>query len=307
MGSVLPEEEYEKQLKEKVSYCEKVIRAYLPCKEGYASLVIEAMNYSVLAGGKRLRPLLLHESGRLYGVRDTLSEPFMAAIEMIHTYSLVHDDLPAMDNDTLRRGKKTTWAVYGDGMALLAGDGLLNFAYETAMKSFDAAKGEQEFHAVLCALGILARNAGIYGMVGGQCADLLTGGHAQDIQKEELQFIEEKKTACMIESSLLCGAALGDAPQEDRTVLKKVGEDLGLSFQIQDDILDVTGCKETLGKSIGKDEKEGKITYVSYYGLDQAKEKVKELSEEAADSLGQLSRKSSFLQELVMHLMTRTR
>ena len=170
----MTEQEFQVELEKRVQNTEEVIRRYLPAEEGYARRVMEAMNYSVLAGGKRLRPLFLAETAAMYGARCELAEPFMAALEMIHTYSLVHDDLPAMDNDEYRRGRKTTWAEYGEGMAVIAGDGLLNYAYETALSAYDAAASEEEKDRVMEALRILARNAGIYGMVGGQCADILS-------------------------------------------------------------------------------------------------------------------------------------
>ncbi len=160
--------EFQEQLTQKVQQVEDVIRRYLPAQEGYADRVIEAMNYSVEAGGKRLRPLFIRETAAMYGARCELTEPFMAALEMIHTYSLVHDDLPAMDNDEYRRGRKTTWAVYGEDLAVIAGDGLLNYAFETALRAYDAAVNESEKDRVFAAMRILAKNAGIYGMVGGQ-------------------------------------------------------------------------------------------------------------------------------------------
>ena len=301
----MTEQEFQDELETRVQQTEAVIRRFLPAEEGYARTVMEAMNYSVLAGGKRLRPLFLKETASMYGARQELAEPFMAALEMIHTYSLVHDDLPAMDNDEFRRGRKTTWAVYGDGMAVLAGDGLLNYAYETAITAYDAAANEEEKDCVFGALRILAGNAGIYGMVGGQCADIMTDRDQASLTPELLHYIHKKKTACMIESGFQIGAVLAGAPKEDVAALGNIAEDIGLAFQIQDDILDVTGDQKELGKSIGKDALEGKATYVSMNGLEAAAGKVKELTEHALLAMDSLSQENEFLKTLVEHLMTR--
>ena len=299
------EEAFQRQLAAKVRYCEKVISGYLPAKIGYAGPVADAMNYSLLAGGKRLRPLILHETAVMYGAREELAEPFMAAIEMIHTYSLVHDDLPAMDNDEYRRGQKTTWSVYGEDMAILAGDGLLNDAYETALLSFDAAQDSAEVTCIVSALKVLARNAGIHGMVGGQCADIRAGVGPDAADDELLHYIHKKKTACMIESAFQCGAILAAAPEEDVQTLGRIAENVGLAFQIQDDILDVVGEREELGKSVGKDAQEGKVTYVSVHGLAAARERVRELTESARAMFAELSESSEFLEQLAVHLMVR--
>lgn len=329
----LSEEEFQSLLETKVEIVEKVIRRYLPAQEGYAGKVIEAMNYSVLAGGKRLRPMMMAETGGMYGARTELLEPFMAALEMIHTYSLIHDDLPAMDNDQYRRGRKTTWAVYGEGMAVLAGDGLLNYAYETALRAYDAAADGAEKDCVFAAMNVLAKNAGIYGMVGGQCADIQTdigsgtgkkaasgadsdpegndpAGQVREpvaVDEEMLEYIQRKKTACLIESALTIGAILGAAPEEDIRALDSIGVDIGLAFQIEDDILDVTGNQEEMGKTLGKDAEEGKATYVSMHGLDGAKAKVHELTNHALQQMDSLSMDDAFLRALIRHLMTRTK
>ena len=303
----MTEQEFQVELEKRVQNTEEVIRRYLPAEEGYARRVMEAMNYSVLAGGKRLRPLFLAETAAMYGARCELAEPFMAALEMIHTYSLVHDDLPAMDNDEYRRGRKTTWSEYGEGMAVIAGDGLLNYAYETALSAYDAAAGEEEKDRVMEALRILARNAGIYGMVGGQCADIMTDLDSASLTPELLNYIHKKKTACMIESGFQIGAVLAGAPKEDIEALGSIAEDIGLAFQIQDDILDVTGDQKELGKSIGKDALEGKATYVSMNGLETAAEKVRELTGHALSAMDGLSEENEFLKNLVEHLMTRTK
>lgn len=186
---------FNEQLQQKAADAEDILKRYLPEEEGYQKKVIEAMNYSVLAGGKRLRPVLMKESFLLFGGQGEVIEPFMAALEMIHNYSLVHDDLPAMDNDEYRRGRKTTWTVYGEGMAVLAGDGLLNYAYETAAKAFDKADDLEEMKRVARALQILAEKAGIYGMIGGQNGDLEAEEGKLPLTEELLLFIHEKQNS----------------------------------------------------------------------------------------------------------------
>ncbi|MDO4284255.1 MAG: polyprenyl synthetase family protein [Eubacteriales bacterium] len=296
---------FEEELRKKTEDCERVILNFLPCAEGYASRVVEAMHYSVEAGGKRLRPLFLFETCRMYGGPMTLAEPFMAALEMIHTYSLVHDDLPSMDNDEYRRGRRTTHVVYGEGMAVLAGDALLNYAYETAIGALFVAQSEQERARVARALRVLAGNAGIYGMVGGQCADLEAEGRGGAADAQTLLYIHKHKTACMIESGFRIGAILAGAPQEDEEKLGKIAEHIGIAFQIQDDILDIEGDSQTLGKATGQDERDGKSTYVTVHGMEKAKEDVRVRTQEALELLDGLSVGNEFLRGLIQRLMTR--
>ncbi len=296
---------FEKELAARTMYCEEVLEKYLPAESGAAKTVIEAMNYSVRAGGKRLRPMFIAETCRMYGGRRELAEPFMAALEMIHTYSLVHDDLPCMDNDEYRRGRKTTHAVYGEGMAVLAGDGLLNFAYETALKAFSQTKSEAETQAVVRAMEILAGNAGIYGMVGGQCADIEAEEEPQLVSAALLNYIHEHKTACMIESGFMIGAELAGAPDEDVALLRGIASDIGIAFQIRDDILDVTGDEALLGKPVGSDAAEGKRTYVDIHGMEKAQRDVEELSNRALRNLASLSASDDFLTALIESLIDR--
>lgn len=303
---------FEQELEKKTAYCESVIRKFLPDGRGsetgkFAATVIEAMNYSVLAGGKRLRPLFISETCAMYGGRKELAEPFMAAIEMIHTYSLVHDDLPAMDNDEYRRGRKTTHAVYGEGMAVLAGDGLLNGAFETALKVFRTVQSTSEETAAILALEILVRNSGIYGMIGGQCADLEAENHPEKVGHEMLMYIHRNKTARMIQSGFQIGAVLAGAPQNDIEKLGQIAENIGIAFQIQDDILDVIGDSGELGKKTGSDAKDGKVTYVTMNGLDKSAEDVRRLSETALVSFDTLHADNPFLRTLIQKLITRTR
>ena len=306
----------EQLLQNKAMHVEDILKRNLPSGDGYADEVVDAMNYSLLAGGKRLRPVMMLEAFNLFSkgkTDESVVEPFVAAIEMIHTYSLVHDDLPAMDNDEYRRGRKTTHAVYGAGMATLAGDGLLNLAFEVATcgaisgKELSPYDGECA-NRYLQSLYILGKKAGYRGMVGGQCADIMAE-NAKDIPEEKmkdiLHYIDENKTGALIECSLMIGAILGGASQKDVALLEKAGSNVGIAFQIQDDILDITSTQEELGKPIGSDEKNNKSTYVSLYGMDNAKDKVKELSEEAKDILKNLGFADSFLSELFEYLIYR--
>lgn len=289
----------------KVENIEKVIKQFLPEETGFQKTVLEAMNYSILAGGKRLRPMLVKETYEAFGGSDeAVAEPFMAAIEMIHTYSLVHDDLPAMDNDDYRRGRKTTHVVYGEAMGILAGDALLNYAFETAMRAFDVADVSM-YPRVARALQVLAQKAGIYGMIGGQVCDIESENSTEPIEGEKLLFIHEHKTAALIQAAMMIGAILAGAGEDVILRLEQSAYDLGIAFQIQDDILDVTSTFEALGKPIGSDEKNSKQTYVSIYGLDHAKTEVKRLSEEAIALLG--LEKDSFLAALFESLIYRNK
>lgn len=293
---------FKEELQTKVEAMESVIASYLPEEKGWQKTVIEAMNYSVLAGGKRLRPMLMKEVYEMYGGTGKEIEPFMAAIEMIHTYSLVHDDLPAMDNDEYRRGRKTTHVVYGEAMAILAGDGLLNFAAETAMNAFDM---ECDVRRVAKALQVLYRKAGIYGMIGGQTADIEAEGMGNQVTEEHLLFVHEHKTAALIQASMMVGAILAGAPEEDIRTIERAAYDIGVAFQIQDDILDVTSSLEELGKETGSDEKNQKTTYVTMKGVATAQTEQEVMSERAIASLESLEHKNEFLMELIRSLITR--
>lgn len=294
---------WENKLQERVAEVEAVIHKYLPEETGYQKTVLEAMNYSVLAGGKRLRPMLMQETYRLFGGKGNVVEPFMAAMEMIHTYSLVHDDLPAMDNDEYRRGRKTTHVVYGEGMAILAGDGLLNYAFETALKAFDIEPVNPNLGK---ALQVLARKAGIYGMIGGQTADIEAEDMDQSkVTNELLLFIHENKTAALIQSSMMIGAILAGAAEKAVKAVEKIAYNVGIAFQIQDDILDITSSLEVLGKMTGSDEKNNKVTYVTLNGMEKAKEDVEKLSKEAISLLDSFEDKNEFLNQLIEQLITR--
>ena len=293
---------FKEELKDRVDHIEAILKEYLPKEEGWQKTVIAAMNYSVLAGGKRLRPMLMEETYRLFGGKGREIEPFMAAIEMIHTYSLVHDDLPAMDNDEYRRGRKTTHVVYGEAMAILAGDGLFNYAFETAMKSFTM-EGDLEKKAR--ALSVLAQKAGIYGMIGGQTADIEAEDLGDQVTTEHLMFIHAHKTSALIEAAMMTGAILAGASQEEIAQIEKAAYEIGIAFQIQDDILDVTSTLEMLGKPIGSDAKNHKTTYVTLKGLEESRKEQQELSLHAIETIRNIGYSNDFLMELVTSLITR--
>lgn len=293
---------FKEELKDRVDHIEAILKEYLPKEEGWQKTVIAAMNYSVLAGGKRLRPMLMEETYRLFGGKGREIEPFMAAIEMIHTYSLVHDNLPAMDNDEYRRGRKTTHVVYGEAMAILAGDGLLNYAFETAMKSFTM-EGDLEKKAR--ALSVLAQKAGIYGMIGGQTADIEAEDLGDQVTTEHLMFIHAHKTSALIEAAMMTGAILAGASQEETAQIEKAAYEIGIAFQIQDDILDVTSTLEMLGKPIGSDAKNHKTTYVTLKGLEESRKEQQELSLHAIETIRNIGYSNDFLMELVTSLITR--
>ena len=290
---------FKEQLTTRIEEIEKMLKRYLPKEEGPQKTVIEAMNYSVLAGGKRLRPMLMNETFRLFGGSGNIVEPFMTAIEMIHTYSLVHDDLPAMDNDEYRRGKKTTHAVYGETMGILAGDGLLNYAFEIASGAFDIELSP----GVSKALKILSQKSGIYGMIGGQVADIESEG--KSVSFETVEFIHRMKCGALIEASMLIGAVLAGANDEEQQKIYEIASDVGYAFQIRDDILDATATTEQIGKPAGSDEKNNKSTYVSIKGLEKAMEDVKAISEHALGLLESLGKTNPFLTELIKMLVDR--
>ncbi len=287
---------------EKVKEIENVILTYLPKEEGPQKKVIEAMRYSVMAGGKRLRPMMLKEAYILFGGRGDKADAFMAALEYIHNYSLVHDDLPAMDNGEYRRGRKTTHIVYGEDLAILAGDALLNYAYEVIA---EAVVKYQKDASVGRAFAIFAKKAGIFGMVGGQCVDVMNENRQKPLTMDEILFIHENKTAALMECALMCGAVLAGANDEQIAMMEKVGSNIGLAFQIQDDILDVTSTFEELGKPIGSDEKNQKATYLSLTGMEKSLAEVKRLSDEAVGILKSQDQRNEFLEELVLSLISR--
>lgn len=313
--------DFNEELSLKQAEINNTLSNFLPDEEGLQSVIFEAMNYSIEVGGKRIRPILLREFYGIYSKKNNPDVepdyerigPFISAIEMIHTYSLVHDDLPAMDNDMLRRGKPTTHAAFGHANGVLAGDALLNYSVETATKAFaekdfsgedyyDDITNEEWNRRVIKALKLLYSRAGVYGMIGGQTVDVAKTG--QTLTKDELMFIYELKTCALIQASILCGAVLGGADLKDLAFLEPLGSDVGMAFQIRDDILDVTSSDAVLGKNVGSDEKNGKSTYVTLYGLDEAQAKVKEYTEHALEIVEKLPN-NEFVRELIAYLCNR--
>ena len=313
--------DFERELNRRRDHVNEVIRSYLPAEEGFQKTLFEAVNYSMLAGGKRLRPLMIECTYEMFGGQGRLAEPFMAGMEMIHTHSLIHDDLPAMDNDEYRRGMKTTHIMYGEAIAILAGDALLSSGYAAAASAFSMSgsledtRGDREKRAVCCgaetglriarALRILALKSGMDGMIGGQSCDVEYDGRA--LSEGQLDFIYRYKTGALIEASLMIGAILAGAPEEDVAKLEAIGTDVGVAFQIRDDILDQVSTTEELGKPVGSDEKNHKTTYVTLHGLKEAERQVEFLSGRAIDSFDTLSAQHPFLRELLKQLIKRTK
>lgn len=285
---------------EKAQQINTVIEQFLPKEEGKQKVLLEAMNYTMKGGGKRIRPMLMQETYRLFGGKETVIEPFMVAIEMIHTYSLIHDDLPALDNDDYRRGRKTAHVVYGEDIAILAGDGLLNYAFEVATSTFDTYGVRKE---IARALMVLTKKPGIYGMIAGQTVDVIMTGKALTL--EELCYIHELKTAAMIEASMMIGAILAGASNEQVKEVEEIARLVGVAFQIQDDILDYTGTDEQLGKPSHSDEKNDKTTFVSIKGIEASQKEVEEMSQKAIEKLRKLPGDKEFLEGLIKSLIYR--
>lgn len=288
------------EIKNRAERIDEIVAGYLPKVEGFPRTVCEAMSYSVEAGGKRLRPMLMEETFRMFGGNSDVVKPFMAAIEMIHTYSLIHDDLPALDNDDYRRGRQTSHVVFGEAMAILAGDALLNYAYETACKAFDM---DDDVSKVADAMKILARKPGVYGMLGGQVVDVEMTG--RPLTRDQLEYVYENKTGALIEASMMIGAVLAGATKEQVTAVERIASDIGMAFQVQDDILDVCGDSQVLGKPTMSDEENGKVTYVTIHGIEKSRQYVRELSERAVRELEETDGDNEFLRELVLWLINR--
>ena len=303
--------DFKKQLAELTEYAEGVVVSYLPKEGGFQDTIIKASNYSVINGGKRLRPLMMMLSyelirnqksgaypaaGRLSAEDEAVVGPFMAAIEMIHCSSLVHDDLPCMDNDTLRRGKPSTWAAYGEDMGTLAGDALMLYAFETAVKSSGNPKQVTE------AIRVLANKSGIFGMVGGQTVDVELTGKRPD--RKQLEYIYRNKTGALIELSFMAGAILAGAGKRQVEALRKAALDTGMAFQIRDDILDVVSTPEELGKPIGSDRENRKITWLDYFGREASERMVSEFTAEAVSILKQ-NGNDPFFEQLLLSLINR--
>lgn len=302
--------EFNEMLSARTAAIEEILDRYLPVREGLQQMIMETMEYSVKAGGKRIRPLLMQETFLMFSGEGEIICPFMAAMEFLHTYSLVHDDLPAMDNDEYRRGRKTTWKVYGEGLGVLCGDALLNYAYETAAGAFLQARDKEAYENISRALRVLMQKAGIYGMIGGQVVDVENEG--KDIDNDTLDFIFRLKTGALLEASLMIGAILAGADEDAVRIMEDIGRNIGIAFQIQDDILDVVGNTDELGKQVHSDEKNHKTTYVTLYGLERAREDVKRYTQAAMDGLSLLKKKTSlgiteFFEEVLRMLVYRTK
>lgn len=298
---------FQENMKERAAAIDRMLERYVfrpVCDE--QKVIAEAMSYSLMAGGKRLRPMLMQETYRMFGGSKTqLIEPFMAAMEMIHTYSLVHDDLPAMDNDEYRRGRKTTWAVYGDAMGILTGDALLNAAFETVLAVLEVCETTEQSRQAGRALRVLAHNAGVHGMIGGQVADMAAEQQTQPLTGDQIEYIYGNKTGALIEASMVIGAILAGASAEQQEALTRCAMDIGMAFQIQDDILDIVGDSAELGKPVGSDAANGKQTYATIHGLERSKAEVARLSNEAIAILQELPGDHGFLETLVRYLIDR--
>lgn len=300
---------WKEELKLHIDEVENILAEFLPEQKGvYYERVIDAMRYSFFAGGKRLRPMMMLESFRMFGGKDeSIVKPYITALEMIHTYSLIHDDLPAMDNDDYRRGRLTNHKQYDEATAILAGDGLLNMAFETvsdAMMKSVAAENCDLLKKQTRAFRVLGHKAGVFGMIGGQVADI-EGEKKCNATKDELLFIHENKTAALIQAALTIGAILAGASEEEISKMEKIGRNVGVAFQIQDDILDCIGDEALLGKPVGSDAKNEKTTYVSLEGLEKAQTDQKQLSKEAIEMLDEITSEQVFLKEVIKSLVNR--
>ena len=261
-----------------IDLVEKSLRKYMVVEENPQKKIYEAEEYSLMAGGKRLRPVIMMMTAKMCKKSPELVIPFAVAIEMIHTYSLIHDDLPAMDNDDLRRGKPTNHKVYGEAMAILAGDALLTKAFETAA-SFDDETVPKE--RVLRAISVLAASSGDNGMIGGQVVDI----ESRNEDEKLLRYLHSLKTGALIRSSGVIGAILAGATEDEIKAVESFCENLGIAFQIQDDILDVTGNEAEIGKPVGSDAENEKSTYVTLFGIEKAEKLAEEYTQKAIQSL----------------------
>jgi len=293
--------DFKSELLQRKSIIDNVLIEYFKDKSCFQKTIIEAMEYSIKAGGKRLRPILLMEVCQMIGSNIEDALPFACAIEMIHTYSLIHDDLPAMDNDDYRRGKPTNHKIFGEGIAILAGDGLLNLAFEIMLDKVTSTP--QLMDRGIKAMQVISNASGIKGMIGGQVVDLESEG--KDIDKETLEFIHLTKTSAMIEAAIMAGALIGGAEENQYKALINYGRNIGLAFQIVDDILDVIGDEVKLGKKVGSDIDNKKSTYPSLYGIDESKKIASKLLDKSLISLELFDEKAEFLRCLVDFLRVR--
>ncbi len=286
------------RLKEQIDFIDRYLDKYLAEKENPQNIIYKAMRYSVFAGGKRLRPILMLNVCKMCGGDVNEVIPFACALEMIHTYSLIHDDLPAMDNDDLRRGMPTSHIKFGEATAILAGDALLNRAFEV-VSEYDGDNVKRAMKAI----NMLAASSGTEGMIGGQIVDMESEG--KEITLDELRYLHLNKTGAIIRSACTIGALMGGGSEDEIEAVDEFAKNLGVAFQIQDDILDVTGSEEELGKPIGSDAEENKNTYVRLVGLEKSRELSEEYSENAKKALDIFGERAQFLKELTDYLINR--
>lgn len=286
-------------LEQKAKQIDKYLEQYLPSEKEYPSIIFEAMRYSVFAGGKRLRPVLLLSACETLGGDTEKAIPFACAIEMIHSYSLIHDDLPAIDNDDYRRGMLTNHKKFGEDIAILAGDGLLHHAFEIMSDACVKYCSEKTVKAMQA----IAHGAGVFGMLSGQVADVISEG--KQIDEKTMYFIHKNKTAAMLQGALKAGTLLAGGTEQQIKLMEQAGEKIGVAFQIADDILDVTSTFQELGKPVHSDEKNEKNTFVTMYGIEASQKMVQTLSEEAIAIFQTFGEKADFLIELTQYLMKR--
>lgn len=288
-------------LTKKRTVVDKALELLVPPAKTFPPKVFEAMRYSLFAGGKRVRPILAIASAEALGAKTAGLLPIAGALELIHTYSLIHDDLPAMDDDDLRRGRPTCHKVYGDAMAILAGDGLLNIAFESLsdprrLKTITAQR-------LVTIIREISLASGVFGMVGGQVVDMESEG--KDVDFPTLEYIHTHKTGALIRASVRTGAIYAKATEKRLKALTRYGERIGLAFQIADDILDITGSREEIGKDVGSDLKKGKKTFPGFYGLEESRRRAKEVSDQALAALKDFDRKADPLRELAKYIVMR--
>ncbi|TCK98356.1 geranylgeranyl diphosphate synthase type II [Natranaerovirga hydrolytica] len=292
---------FDTKLKQKQKKMNEIIGGFLPKESSLQKDILDSMAYSITVGGKRLRPILMYETYQLFGNHEKEIYPFLAAIEMIHSYSLVHDDLPAMDNDDYRRGQLTTHKKFGEALGVLTGDALLNYAFEIMSQA--CLEMKDKMYECVQAMQYISHKAGIYGMIGGQVVDIQSENKSIDLKT--LEFIHEHKTAALLEASMVGGAMVGGACEEDIKAIQNIAYKIGLAFQIQDDILDVTSDMKVLGKPVNSDKKNNKSTYVQLVGIEASKDIIKQLSNEAIEALKKLDDNAHFLIEIVEYLIYR--
>jgi geranylgeranyl diphosphate synthase type II len=288
-------------LSRKKEIVDKALEKLVPRVDAFPPSVHEAMRYSLFAGGKRVRPILALAAAEALGTKTDNLLPLAGALELIHTYSLIHDDLPAMDNDDYRRGMATCHKVYGEAIAILAGDGLLNMAFEVLsdqrrLKAVPAGR-------LIAIIREISTASGVYGMVGGQVVDMESEG--RDVDFPTLEYIHTHKTGALIRASVRTGAIYARAGKRQYTALSHYGEMVGLAFQITDDILDITGKREETGKDVGSDIKKGKKTFPAFYGLEESRRRATEVADKAVHSLRDFDRKADPLRELAKYIVTR--